>query len=97
MFDLMSIIVPINYCFFSGAGIVTWNRIISHLDHRVSYYCKKILHIINMQMQGMRVEHTDSILPNTMYYVTFQTETEIEWSFRCQEQNMECQKEIQED
>ncbi len=75
MFDLMSIIVPIIFIIVIGILFFLWGRellrgigIISHLDQSCQLLLlqrEKILHIINMQMQGMRVEHTDSILQQT--------------------------------
>ena len=75
MFDLMSIIVPIIFIivigiivFSLGQGIVTWNKNNQSPRSTVSAVIiakREILHIINMQMQGMRVEHTDSILQQT--------------------------------
>ena len=71
----MSIIVPIIFIIVIGIIVFLWGRellrgigIISHLDQPCQLLLlqrEKILHIINMQMQGMRVEHTDSILQQT--------------------------------
>ena len=109
MFDLMSIIVPIIFIivigiivFSLGQGIVTWNRNNQSPRSTVSAVIiakrENITHHQHANAGDASGAHGFHTTTNTMYYVTFRQKAEIGWSFRCQEQNMEClQKEIQED
>ena len=109
MSDPMSSMVPIMFIivigiiiFSLGQGIVTWNK--NNQSPRLTVSAvivakrKNITHHQHANAGDASGAHGFYTTTNTTYYVTFRRKAETEWSFRCQDQSMEClQKVIQED